>query len=414
MSHESRTIAKADASVESALASIRSEDLASRGRGSSGSCFAGWLTSAVLHLALLLAISIALMPRDLGKPAVLTVEWSSEYEEMPLEPFLASDEEAVELATTTAAAEDPVEKPDAAIELSFLPAGGLPGGRSTGWRSRSAAGGENAGGRSGPRAAFYGTVAYGNRFVYVLDKSGSMRNGEQYGPSGLGRYERACAELLRSIDRLSDDQWFYVILFSHETQRMFDDHSVFPQMVPATAENKAKLKAWLEQVNVDGNTDPREALRLGLAMKPSAVFLLSDGEFNWKDHPERAGVFVGDAEISDIVGRNNEADAPIHTFAFEDPASRNQLISVAVQTGGEHRDITPYWMTDEEFAEAVRRAEATEADRQRRAESLLQLARSLETEGRKDMAARRYRDIVSQFPSTSAAREAGELLDSEP
>lgn len=414
MSHQSKTIAQVDPSVESALADIRSQAPSCRDRvrrGWTGSCFTGWLASALLHLAILLAVSIALMPRDMGRPAVLTVEWSPQIAQMPLEPSPASDEGTFELATTTSAPENPFDPRDAAAELSFSPLAGAPGGRSAGWRS-GATKGTGAPGRSGPRASFYGTVAYGNRFVYVLDKSGSMRFGKASDSRGKkGRFERAREELLRSIDELGDDEWFYVILFSHVTRRMFDDTSTLPEMVPATAENKAKLRAWLDTVTIDGDTDPRQAIRLGLAMKPSALFLLSDGEFNWKNHPERDTVFDGNVELADIIERANDADAPIHTFAFEDPAGRNQLIAVASQTGGEHRDIVPPAMSEEQFAKLM---EANAEQRKQRAESLLQLAKTLETGGRKEEATRRYRSIVSEFPDTPAAQNAVELLARKP
>lgn len=160
--------------------------------------------------------------------------------------------------------------------------------------------------RSGPQAEYFGTIADGDRFVYVLDVSDSMnrRSGGTSRPSS--RFEGASAELLRSIGQLTEDQWFYVILFSHQTRRMFDDNSVVPQMVPATPDNKARLRRWLASVKAGGGTDPRQALRLALELKPSAVFLLSDGEFNGQQGGNGTGVFA--ANVSVKAGNTSTTD----------------------------------------------------------------------------------------------------------
>ncbi|HEV3022070.1 MAG TPA: hypothetical protein VGX76_06370, partial [Pirellulales bacterium] len=133
---------------------------------------------------------------------------------------------------------------------------------------------------AGPGASFFGTVAYGDQFVYVVDISTSMDRGEGLSGSEGSRFVRAMAELRSSIERLGPEQSFYVILFNGGTRRIFDDTDIFPKPLPATPENKARLDDWLAGIRTGEWTDPRAALKLGLTMRPSALFLLSDGEFN--------------------------------------------------------------------------------------------------------------------------------------
>ena len=67
------------------------------------------------------------------------------------------------------------------------------------------------GGRT-EQTLFFGTAAKGNRFVFVVDNSSSMKG---------GRLERAVAELVKTVDGLSARQSFYVIFVSDKTYPMF-------------------------------------------------------------------------------------------------------------------------------------------------------------------------------------------------
>jgi hypothetical protein len=80
-------------------------------------------------------------------------------------------------------------------------------------RGRGGAGG--GGRKAGSRldaTLFFGTEARGDRFVFVVDNSSSMKG---------GRLEMAVAELRRTIDALSPRQSFYVIFVSDQTYPMF-------------------------------------------------------------------------------------------------------------------------------------------------------------------------------------------------
>ena len=169
---------------------------------------------------------------------------------------------------------------------------------------------------------FFGTRAFGNRFVFVLDISYSMkaRHGE--------RFDRACNELLRSVSSLRSGQSYYVFLFSWTTEEMFYDPVV--KFVQVTPGHEKKLRRWIYGVSLGAGTDPRRALALAHQMKPDAVFLLSDGHFNkpssaktesgWIDNqgdPFRADVQDG----VELVYRN----IPIHAIAVGSRPCRSAL-----------------------------------------------------------------------------------------
>jgi hypothetical protein len=213
------------------------------------------------------------------------------------------------------------------------------------------------------------------------------------------RFDRAAYELVRSIEKLTADQSFYVLLFSSDTRRMFDDDKV-PHMLPATPENKEKLRKWITTVHPGGNTDPREALYLGLALRPSAVFILSDGEFNGQRDGHRSSFFDGNLSAFEVVAGNNPGKAPIHSFAYEDPVNRKAMERLASETGGDFRYIPPL---GDEPPPPPPRVQMTD---EQRAAGLLRLAATLERAGRTRVALLRYREIAAKYPATSAGKEA--------
>jgi hypothetical protein len=176
---------------------------------------------------------------------------------------------------------------------------------------------------------------------------------------------------------------------------MFDHDGLLPEMLPATAENKERLRQWLAQIGPSGGTDPREALRLGLELLPSALFLLSDGDFK----PEKnQGVLATDLSIPEVVDRSNLARAPIHTIAYEDTANRVSMQELAAQTGGHYR-----------FVPAQRAASAAPPTREelaKRAAKLLAQARLVESRGFQRQAIGRYQRLLADYPDTPAAKEA--------
>lgn len=161
---------------------------------------------------------------------------------------------------------------------------------------------------------FFGIRARGQFFVYVVDCSGSMIDED--------RLVRAKRELRRSINRLQVPQRFKVIFYNDQPVPM-------PGDLPRSADQNSKdqLAAWLRLIEPDGETDPRAAIGLALALRPDAVFLLSDGEF-----PD------GTVEA---IAKKNSRKVPIHCVDLSGGESGDQLRRIAADSRGEYR-ARPY------------------------------------------------------------------------
>ncbi len=162
------------------------------------------------------------------------------------------------------------------------------------------------------RVDFFGVEGIGTSVVYVVDRSGSM-----YGQ----RFERAMAELVRSIDTLSAEQQFFVYLFNDRTLPLLDLDPA-DGLILATAENKSAARDWIWKQRPDSTTDPGRALELALAMHPEIVFLLTDGEF---DDPTK---------VRQRIRFSNRSRTAIHTIAFENEEGSRTLEAIARENQG--------------------------------------------------------------------------------
>jgi hypothetical protein len=196
---------------------------------------------------------------------------------------------------------------------------------------------------------FFGTQAYGNRFVYILDRSISMsvREGD--------RFDRARDELIRSISSLTPDQSYCVFLFCYRTTKMFGNVGRHPsprrsanagiaEFIEATPDNLHQLRYWLRDVSLDSGTDPRRALSLAHSMNPDAIFLLSDGDFNRPGRDMTGEGWIGELKIprGSSVHEGIKlalSDVPIHTIAFENAFTRTMMNDIAEATGGSNRYV---------------------------------------------------------------------------
>ncbi len=291
-----------------------------------------WLGSAVVNLALLIAAAIYLFPKERGVGPFSLVA-RVETDEGDLERLIDTpDLEPLDFHTDLELPQaEPPPAPEVEIDLFAIGNTGSEG-------SGSLQGGTGGGGK-GIGTEYFGTVAHGDRFVYILDKSISM-NWNRHGRPGPGsRFDRARYELLRTVEKLSPGQEFYVILFSWTTRRMFDDLSPTPETIPATAENKQRLRQWLEGIEMGSGTDPRDAIVIALSIAPDAVFLLSDGDFNGAERGTH--LFQGHPTPEELVEQLNQPYTPIHTIAYENPTSKERMEELAELSGGKYRYIPP-------------------------------------------------------------------------
>ncbi|MCA9174351.1 MAG: VWA domain-containing protein [Planctomycetales bacterium] len=206
--------------------------------------------------------------------------------------------------------------------VAMLAGNGTGGGGGSAGETTAATAGQGERGDYG--AEFFGIRAGGKRFVFVVDSSRSM--------SGR-RWVLACRELLESVGRLSDRQSFYVIFFDAQTQPMFTNR-VQEDLLPATDQNRTKLKRWISSISFGNDTLPATAMQIALKLEPDAIFMLSDGEF----HDQTASMLRAFNQVQTGDGPR-QALIPIHTIGFHSHAAIAILRPLAEENGGTFRFI---------------------------------------------------------------------------
>lgn len=180
---------------------------------------------------------------------------------------------------------------------------------------------------------FFGIEPTGNRIVYIIDMSVSMGYSGYFGP----RYNRAVAEVLKSIDELKAGQQFYVYLFCFECYEM-DIGQPRGVFCAPTDENRERLANWLGSVQLGAGTDPRVALVRSLELDPSCMFLLSDGEFNGRVFDNRP--YRRKKTAVELARIHNKRGCPIHTIGLEDQANQRALTVISEQSGGKYKFVS--------------------------------------------------------------------------
>lgn len=161
--------------------------------------------------------------------------------------------------------------------------------------------------------------------VYVIDRSGSM----------VETFDTVRAEMLRSIGRLRDDQWFHVILFARGAPMECGARA----LVPANRRYKEQAALFLDDVNPGGSTHPVAALERAFAVLRRAdrrragklIFFLTDGNF-----PDNAAVLAAARKL------NRDREVVIHTYLYgKRPAEAVRVMrKIADESGGIYRYIS--------------------------------------------------------------------------
>ncbi len=195
--------------------------------------------------------------------------------------------------------------------------------------------------KKGRGAQFYGIEAPGNRFVFIVDSSMSMRL----------KFADAKRELERAVRGLDQEQLFYVIFFDQDEERLrlgkwnrsgsrfaLENQSE-PDLVPASEANIQSLVYWMATIQLGSQTNPHTAVAYALRkLQPDAIFLLSDGEFT-----------DGGATES-LLSRENLLDDPthgvkpktvVHCVGFYSRVGEVALQRIARDNGGTYRFVGP-------------------------------------------------------------------------
>ncbi|MEM7561110.1 MAG: VWA domain-containing protein [Planctomycetota bacterium] len=174
-------------------------------------------------------------------------------------------------------------------------------------------------------ATFFGAVAGGNNFCYVIDGSGSMRGGP---------WTAARAELLKSLASLKPEQRFYIIIFTRDLELITEPGSREPasSALYATQENLEHARRWLMGVKI-GNSGgpPKKAIELAIDKEPDAIYLLTDGVTSVKDVAE---TILAKNTVSDLI-MGDQIRVPIHTIAYYSLKGQQLLRKIASENKGQ-------------------------------------------------------------------------------
>ena len=166
-------------------------------------------------------------------------------------------------------------------------------------------------------ASFFGSKVKGRRFVFVVDNSNSMQR---------GRFHTAVNELVRTVEQMEADQYFYVIFFSDTAYPLFWPAPV-SQLVPATRKNKERLQQWLYTVELCLQTRGSDAMKLALSLRPDAIYVLGDGAFT-------------DNTTNQLTIPHNRR-TPIFTLGMQvKERGKSQLTQIAKANNGTYRLVT--------------------------------------------------------------------------
>jgi hypothetical protein len=178
-------------------------------------------------------------------------------------------------------------------------------------------------------AEFFGSKATGNRFVYIVDASPSMRRDRAF--------DAAKEEILRSLRSMKSKQRFAILFFGGEVQAMeFVPGEKIDEPVQATGENIENAVRWLQKMTIqkDGKP-PIEAVKTALEFEPDGIFLLFDGATkldNWTQ-------VVRKLNTSEGLLSDGGTQVPIHVIHFFRDEFQRPMQLLAHENGGTYRFV---------------------------------------------------------------------------
>jgi len=224
---------------------------------------------------------------NIEKARAMTVEAAPPPPPPPVKPAEKPDKPAATPASTAKPAPKPVEAPAApAPQVSKPPE---------------------------KPAEFFGVAAAGAKIVYIVDRSGSMTDSIDYVKKALKK----------SIGELTEDKWFHVIFYSSGPPVEMPTR----RLVEATERNKKLAFEFVDAVIAQGETDPSKALKRAFELKPDAIYLLTDGEFD-------------KLVVGVVKGLNAGGKAKVHTIAFLYRTGEEVLKQIAADNGGEYKFVS--------------------------------------------------------------------------
>jgi hypothetical protein len=158
----------------------------------------------------------------------------------------------------------------------------------------------------------------GDRYCFILDMSGSMRQN--------GRFNDVRTEMGNILNALHPKKEFLIFYFSS------GPHKVMPggKFVKATPGNVQKVIDWHWKLNAGGRTNPESAIAAAFAQKPSTIWLLTDGGFNGGANP-----------VTQIAALNASKFVKVNTVAFHAKGGEKALKQISGENGGTYKFVEP-------------------------------------------------------------------------
>jgi len=178
----------------------------------------------------------------------------------------------------------------------------------------------------GKSTSLFGVQDAGRRFVYVLDRSGSMTD------TDYDALRSAKNELKASLENLEATQQFQVV-FYNDTVRPLVPRSKRMDMFRGIDPHRQDVDRQLGSILAEGGTSHIDALKAALQYNADVIFFLTDADTPGLD-PEQL----------DWVRRRNNGGTRIHCIEFgvgpslaQKGGPRNFLQKLAEQNGGTYK-----------------------------------------------------------------------------
>jgi hypothetical protein len=294
---------------------------------------AGIAVSVIAHIIFLIA-SGAITFGGGGAPAGTRPTGPIEVATMTVAELRAIEEMPV--STLTPGVDEP--DPNARLDLSATPslesAGGqsVPGTGDLGGTGDGLGGagnglgigvGDGLSGGAGEGARFFGVEARGQRFIYIVDISGSMAEvAAEDNPPKIDILKR---ELVTSLEALADGTQFIIYPFETDTRPLLSSE----RWLVASEKNKKTAIDAVRLLTAGGGTNPSNAFTSAFLVKPrpDAIYFMTDGIFD-------EGIAVRIAALN-----RTEPQVPIHTIAFGDNAAFALMQRIAKDSGGTYLKV---------------------------------------------------------------------------
>jgi hypothetical protein len=221
------------------------------------------------------------------------------------------------------------------------------------------AGSGSGGGGRGSAVSFFGVSDTATRVAIVMDVSNTMFDRQP------GKFNAVKEEAAKLVQGLGINTLFNIIIYEGGSVAMF------PDMQPATDTNKKKAETWIQSVEggsdksglsyksayskmgtglyEGGGTRTDTAMKQALSMRPSTIFLISDGEMSrsggGQDDQQKGGD-IDERELLSIIAEAQkplETPARIHVIHFLTKSARDEeektLRGVARRNDGQFRQV---------------------------------------------------------------------------